>query len=320
VISRFVPPIILRAPAKRLPVRVSSERAGCVAPPAAVGFDRDPEIARARHRAAARPVRTDAPPGTPAGLADKCLASRNNVTNAALFQRATGVLCAGLWPGHGTASSAPKSPRAGPCFGPRHDEVGCLPVQPGLQWRMSARKITFGEMRATGVRGLLIYCSDFRCSHWTAISGDRWPDGVRLSLGDLGPTVLGFRMPAFEAKERVLKRPMWNWLLDEADRLRASSALIVGDFNTAPGDSETLCGDCLTQLVQGGWQHVRPASGYSWRHPQFRTERQIDHIFLSASLVPRRVEYSWDFERLAPKGTSRKVGRPDHAMLVCEFD
>jgi hypothetical protein len=43
------------------------------------------------------------------------------------------------------------------------------------------QKITLGEMRAGGVRGLLIYCSDFRCSHWTAISGDRWPDDVRLS-------------------------------------------------------------------------------------------------------------------------------------------
>jgi hypothetical protein len=44
-----------------------------------------------------------------------------------------------------------------------------------------ARKITFGEMRAGDVRGLLIYCSDYKCSHWTAISGDRWPDDVRLS-------------------------------------------------------------------------------------------------------------------------------------------
>src|ERR1019366_1562420 len=43
------------------------------------------------------------------------------------------------------------------------------------------QKITFGEMRAGGVRGLLIYCSDYQCSHWTAISGDRWPDDVRLS-------------------------------------------------------------------------------------------------------------------------------------------
>jgi bifunctional non-homologous end joining protein LigD len=38
------------------------------------------------------------------------------------------------------------------------------------------QKITFAEMRASGVRGLLIYCSDYHCSHWTAISGDQWPD------------------------------------------------------------------------------------------------------------------------------------------------
>lgn len=52
---------------------------------------------------------------------------------------------------------------------------------------MTARpqKITLAEMRAAGVRGLLINCSDYRCSHWTAISGDRWPDDVRLS--DLEP-------------------------------------------------------------------------------------------------------------------------------------
>jgi hypothetical protein len=32
-------------------------------------------------------------------------------------------------------------------------------------------------------RGLLIYCSDYQCSHWTAISGDPWPDEVRLIEG-----------------------------------------------------------------------------------------------------------------------------------------
>ena len=47
------------------------------------------------------------------------------------------------------------------------------------------QKITLAEMRASGVRGLLIYCSDYHCSHWTAISGDQWPDDVRLS--DLEP-------------------------------------------------------------------------------------------------------------------------------------
>jgi hypothetical protein len=45
------------------------------------------------------------------------------------------------------------------------------------------QKITFAEMRSSGVRGLLIYCSE--CSHYIAISGDRWSDDVRLS--DLEP-------------------------------------------------------------------------------------------------------------------------------------
>ena len=38
-------------------------------------------------------------------------------------------------------------------------------------------KITFAEMRTAGVRGILIYCSDYKCSHSTAISADH----VRLS-------------------------------------------------------------------------------------------------------------------------------------------
>ena len=43
------------------------------------------------------------------------------------------------------------------------------------------QKITFGEMREMGVRGLLIYCADYRSSHSIAISGDAWPDDARLS-------------------------------------------------------------------------------------------------------------------------------------------
>jgi len=43
------------------------------------------------------------------------------------------------------------------------------------------QKITLAEMRASGVRGVLIYCSDYRCSHYVAISADQWADGVRLS-------------------------------------------------------------------------------------------------------------------------------------------
>jgi hypothetical protein len=63
----------------------------------------------------------------------------------------------------------------------------CRSAGAGLGWGMPARpqKITHAEMRASGVRGLLIYCADYRCSHSVAISADRWPDDVRLS--DLEP-------------------------------------------------------------------------------------------------------------------------------------
>jgi hypothetical protein len=49
----------------------------------------------------------------------------------------------------------------------------------------SNQKITFGEMRSSGVRGILIYCADYTCSHHVAVQADRWPDHVRLS--DLEP-------------------------------------------------------------------------------------------------------------------------------------
>jgi hypothetical protein len=62
----------------------------------------------------------------------------------------------------------------------------CLADAAALQWGMPRpQKITFGEMRSSGVRGLLIYCSDYRCSHSIAISADPWPGQVRLS--DLEP-------------------------------------------------------------------------------------------------------------------------------------
>ena len=43
------------------------------------------------------------------------------------------------------------------------------------------QKITFGGMREMGLRGVLIWCSDYKCSHSIAVSADRWPDHVRLS-------------------------------------------------------------------------------------------------------------------------------------------
>jgi hypothetical protein len=37
-------------------------------------------------------------------------------------------------------------------------------------------KITFAELR-----GIPVYCADYRCGHSIALMADRWPDATRLS-------------------------------------------------------------------------------------------------------------------------------------------
>ncbi len=34
------------------------------------------------------------------------------------------------------------------------------------------QKVTFAELRSQGVRGLLVFCQDYRCSHNVTMSGD----------------------------------------------------------------------------------------------------------------------------------------------------
>jgi hypothetical protein len=49
-------------------------------------------------------------------------------------------------------------------------------------------------MRDMGVRGILVYCADYRCNHLIAVSGDRWPDDLRLS--DIEPGFVQNRLRA----------------------------------------------------------------------------------------------------------------------------
>lgn len=69
-------------------------------------------------------------------------------------------------------------------------------------------------MRAAGVTGLLLFCSDYRCSHHIAISAEPWSDEVRLS--DLQPrficTACGTRgadiRPNFAHERMVIRKPL----------------------------------------------------------------------------------------------------------------
>jgi hypothetical protein len=65
------------------------------------------------------------------------------------------------------------------------------------------------SLPAAGVRGLVIYRSNYHCSHWTAISGDRWADDVRLS--DIEPK---FTCQACGQKGADV-RPNFDWEMEE---------------------------------------------------------------------------------------------------------
>jgi hypothetical protein len=73
--------------------------------------------------------------------------------------------------------------------------------------------ITFGEMRDMGMRGLLVYCADYRCSHSIAVMADQWADDVRLS--DIED-----RFTCTACGERGADvRPDFNWNRQPADMM-----------------------------------------------------------------------------------------------------
>jgi hypothetical protein len=45
----------------------------------------------------------------------------------------------------------------------------------------SPQPTTIGDLRASGLRGLLICCGDDCCEYSISIDADRWSDGTRLS-------------------------------------------------------------------------------------------------------------------------------------------
>jgi hypothetical protein len=72
-------------------------------------------------------------------------------------------------------------------------------------------KITFAELPEQGVRGILIYCPDYRSSDSIATSGDRWPGDLRLcdiedrfTCSECGKRDAGVR-PYFDWGKRLVR-------------------------------------------------------------------------------------------------------------------
>ena len=76
-------------------------------------------------------------------------------------------------------SSAVLQPTAG-CTTTNYDARGNVISS---SWRDWSRRhlITFREMRASGVRSVVVFCADYTCSHSITMDAYLWPDDLRLS-------------------------------------------------------------------------------------------------------------------------------------------
>jgi hypothetical protein len=135
-------------------------------------------------------------------------------------------------------------------------------------------------------------------------------------LEESGVHVFGFRMPDF-GKMLTEKRHTFDWLTEAIEPYLQEPTLVIGDFNTAPGDSRRFCGDRLETLMQRGWRLAIPVDGASFYTPSGHP-RRIDLAFVSPLLSVMSTEYSWRFQDLSPDATRRRAGILDHAMLLLD--
>jgi len=105
------------------------------------------------------------------------------------------------------------------------------------------------------------------------------PNFLHVRLAESGTELIAFRMPAYEYRNRHKKRLTWDWLIDALGAVQQRPAVLIGDLNTAPDDSDKYCGNSLAQLALTGWKIAIPSDGYSWRRCEGSPERRIDLAF-----------------------------------------
>ena len=108
-------------------------------------------------------------------------------------------------------------------------------------------------MRSAGVRGVLVYCGDYKCAHSIAMNADQWPNDMRLS--DLEPQFAAGRPLADPEKAARKLVEIANAVEPYMDQ-RVLIELINGPFLKAGGSpAEYRAG--LDLAIAKGWL---------WRH------------------------------------------------------
>jgi hypothetical protein len=143
----------------------------------------------------------------------------------------------------------------------------------------AGRAVTGGaalpDARRSGVRGLLIYCADYKCSHWIRISADQWPDDVasvrsrrQVHLDCLRQArcrrQAGFRLALEEGRSLTLSRRQTKMLpcaAGEQEGCHASTPPLASERRAIYRDGSRPCLIWVNRLGQHDDQHRRDRGG-----------------------------------------------------------
>ncbi|MHC1757118.1 MAG: endonuclease/exonuclease/phosphatase family protein [Methanosarcina sp.] len=147
-------------------------------------------------------------------------------------------------------------------------------------------------------------------------------NALHILLSQEGFDILGMRVPDFSNQPIItptFKRQCWDWILKIAADNRNHPFVIMGDFNTDPGDSRAKCGDQLSKLVDEGWQHAVPKSGASYWAIKNGSERRLDHAFTSRHFDVLDAKYIIESGSYVFAG-KKSEAMSDHAVLLIEIN
>ena len=141
---------------------------------------------------------------------------------------------------------------------------------------------------------------------------------VHVVLEKSAVHLFGFRMP--DASEMVAQAPHeCDWLGDAMEPYLHEPAILVADVDVATADASE-CSEELGALMHRGWRLASAREGASFFYAPKEGERRIQLAFVSPGLTVSDAEYRWSFRGLSDEVKLRRVGIPDHAMLIVDVE
>lgn len=147
---------------------------------------------------------------------------------------------------------------------------------------------------------------------------------------DSGFTFVGVRMVAWQEQRR--RKDYWSWMLEQFERLSASPAVVIGDFNTeltagdgsSPGRAQAKL---LSTMAELGWRDADSSATPAPTHIRNNgAPARLDYALVSPAAGPAvhsRAVTQIDGVRLlripAVGGVAAVAGLSDHAPVIAEL-